>query len=75
MEQAEAQKHEEENRLKDKIRQRKEMQERMRAKEVQKIEQDLENCDIEAVTDLEKKIDEAYLKRKLKEAIAKRFSK
>jgi len=35
----------------------------------------LEDCDIEAVTELEQKIDEAFLKKKLKEAIAKRFSK
>jgi hypothetical protein len=71
--QAEEQKASQEERLKEKIRLRKEKLERERLKEVQKINKDLNEIDIENVTELEQAIDEAFVKKKLKEAIAKRF--
>lgn len=54
---------------------RKDMMDRARAREGAKIEQDLEECDIFGVTELEKRRDEDYLKKKLKDALVKRFSK
>jgi len=51
------------------------MLEKDRAKNLQKIEQELEEQDIFQIASLEQAMDEAYFKRKLKEAIVKKFSK
>lgn len=71
---AEQQRLDDEDKLKEKLKMRKDMMDRARVREAEKIESDLQECDIFGVTALEKKHDEDFLKRKLKEAIAKRFA-
>ena len=73
--QAEDQKKSEEEKLKERLANRKAMKEREREKQSLKIEKDLEEQDIMDVTELEKVKDEAFFKQKLKEALAKRFSR